>query len=200
MKFPVVYMYDHSGDSHTLDDLKVLLGNERYGYCRKMKNEKAGLCSAYAFLLLRYVLKKEFGISGIPKLIYNEYGKPFLKEHPEVYFNLSHAKQFAVCAVSDLPIGVDIQDVRKLNYNTAHKYLTESELQNISAFKDNDVLNEELCRLWCIKESIGKCKGKGFGEGFTSLSAEEFINSGYVRYTKKKGYYISVCTTDRRYT
>lgn len=199
MKFPVVYMYDHSGDRHTLDDLKVLLGNERYGYCRKMKNEKAGLCSAYAFLLLRYALKKDLDISDIPEFIYNEYGKPFLKEYPGIYFNMSHAKQLAACAISDSPVGVDIQDVRRLNFDIAHKFLTERELESISSFKDDD-LNDELCRLWCIKESIGKCKGKGFGEGFTGISAEEFINSGYVRFTKKKDYYISVCTTDRRYT
>lgn len=197
MIIPDVYLYDHSGDSRTLDDLKALLGEERYEYCNKMKNIKAGLCSAYAFLLLRYALRKEYGIIKIPKLTYNDYGKPFLKDHPGISFNMSHIRSCSICAVSDRSIGVDIQDIRKLSIRTARKFLTQEELDAVSEIDDPDKINDELCRLWCIKESIGKCRGKGFGEGFTSICANDLINSGAVRYTKKHDYYISVCVTEQ---
>ena len=158
-----------------------------------MKSVKAGTCSAYAFLLLRYALKKEFGITEMPSFTYNEHGKPFFRDHPDIYFNMSHSGTRAVCAVSRSPVGVDIQEIRKINFRAASKFLTTQELEAVTSLPDDEAETEELSRLWCIKESIGKCTGKGFAEGFTSIEAESFIKIGKVRYTRCGDYFISVC-------
>ena len=126
MSFPDIYYYDHSGDTRSLKELAPLLGENRAGYCGRMKNVNAALNSAYAFLLLRYALKKKYGISAVPEFNYNEYGKPFLKDFPDIYFSMSHCAGRVVCAVSDSPVGVDIQDHRKLNMRTAEKFLTDN--------------------------------------------------------------------------
>ena len=193
MTLPKVYLYNFSCDDHSLTDLEYLLGEQRFEYCAKMKSVKAGLCSAYAFLLLRYALKQEFGITDIPRFTYNEHGKPFLCGAEGIYFNMSHAAERVVCAVSRSPVGADIQDIRKMNLRTAEKFLTAGEFSAVSGITDENKLNAELCRLWCIKESYGKFTGKGFGEGFTDFEADPLVTAGKVRWVRKDNYFISVC-------
>lgn len=193
MTFPYAYFYDFGSDGRTLGELRPLLGEKRFEYCNQMKNVKAGLCSAYAFLLLRYALIKEYGIADIPSFGYGEHGKPFLSETSGIHFNFSHSGTFVVCAVSDSPVGADIQDIRPLKLNTGKKFLTEKEYSVVSEIADPYELSRELCRLWCIKESYGKFTGKGFSEGFCSIGAQELINSGKVRTAFRNGAFISVC-------
>ena len=172
MTFPDILLYDFSDDKHSLDEIADLLGKQRYDYCRRMKSEKAGLASAFAFLLLRYGLKKYYGIADIPELTFGEHGKPFLKEYPGLYFSMSHAKSRAVCAIADNPVGVDIQDIRPLSASAAAKFLTDTESGQISA-EDSTA----LCRAWSIKESYSKMTGKGFSEGFTNIVTGKLIRS-----------------------
>lgn len=193
MTFPDVYYYDFSGDGRSVDELAPLLGEERYKYCKKMKNVKAGLCSAYAFLLLRYALKKEFGMTAVPSFIRGEQDKPYLRDTPDIFFNLSHSGTRTVCAVSRSPVGVDIQDIRPLSLCVGKKFLTDEELQKAASITDPDELSKELCRIWCIKESCGKFTGKGFVEGFCGFGADDLVSAGKVRYTLKNGAFISVC-------
>lgn len=193
MKGPKVYSYDFSSDTRTLGELGGLLGKNRYEYCKKMKSEKAGLCSAYAFLTLRYALKCEYGMTEIPRFVMNEHGKPFLRDRPDIYFNISHASGRVLCAVSESPVGVDIQDIRKISMAAGRKFLTPSELERIGQITDDEIRYAELCRIWCIKESYGKFTGKGFGEGFSGFEADRLVENGQVRCTKKDEYYMSVC-------
>lgn len=188
MTFPDILLYDFSDDKHSLDEIADLLGKQRYDYCRRMKSEKAGLASAFAFLLLRYGLKKYCGITDIPELTFGEHGKPFLKEYPGLYFSMSHAKSRAVCAIADNPVGVDIQDIRPLSASAARKFLTDTELRQIST-EDSAA----LCKAWSIKESYSKMTGKGFSEGFTNIDTEMLIRSGKASVTEKDGYIISIC-------
>ncbi|MBR5088139.1 MAG: 4'-phosphopantetheinyl transferase superfamily protein [Ruminiclostridium sp.] len=193
MTFPNLYCYDFSGEKRSLPELRYLLGEQRYGYCERMKSEKAGLCSAYAFLLLRYALCREFGFRDIPLFTFGEHGKPFLSQRPDICFNMSHAGERVVCAVSKRHVGVDIQDIRKVSGRIGKFFLNAAELEQVGTITDEAERNSELCRLWCIKESIGKCTGDGYAGGFTKFDANGYVSSGKVRWTFRDGFYISVC-------
>ena len=52
----------------------------------------------------------------------NENGKPYLTAAPDVHFSLSHSAAWAVCAVSDHPVGVDIQQCRSFKPNIADRF------------------------------------------------------------------------------
>ncbi|MCL0028295.1 hypothetical protein M1M88_01070 [Peptococcaceae bacterium] len=43
----------------------------------------------------------------------NDYGKPFLKNTNDLYFNVSHSGEWVVCAIHHHPIGIDIEQVKK---------------------------------------------------------------------------------------
>ena len=97
----------------------------------------------------------EFGIDY--KSINLDYGKnkkPYIKGN-ELYFNLSHSGNMAVCAVSESEIGVDIEQIKSADFKIAKRIFTESE----TAFVGDS--NEQFIRLWTLKESYMKYLGKG---------------------------------------
>ena len=190
---PEVWYYDFENDRHTLTELRGLLSRRRFEYCAGMKSEISGLRSAYGFLLLRYVLNRKYGISEMPEFTFGEHGKPFLAGYPDIFFNISHSQKKVVCAVSDTPVGVDIQDIRHLTLAVGKKFLTEREMNKVSSISDEYALDRELCRIWCIKESYGKMTGKGFGEGFCSVDADRLLTEGRAFADEKNECFISIC-------
>ena len=192
MNIPEIYYYDFSGDGYRIDDLKPFLSAERYAYCARMKNETACLRSAYCFMLLRYALKKEFGYTKIPSFERNEYGKPFLADTPDIFFNMSHTEKKVICAVADSPVGADIQDIRQIKNNVGRMFLSEIENSRLTGLS-TEAAERELSRIWCVKESYGKMTGKGFAEGFRSFAADELIQRKKAFITERDGCFISLC-------
>ena len=41
------------------------------------------------------------------------HGKPVLKDCTNLFFNISHSGDYAVCAVSKQPVGIDIERIRR---------------------------------------------------------------------------------------
>ena len=188
-----IYMYDFSGDRYTLAELRPFLGEQRYEYCGRFKAQKAALRSAYAFMLLRTALKREHGIVRVPEFVFNEHGKPFLAEYPDIMFSMSHIENTVICAVAGTPVGADIQDIRPISLRAASKFLTGEEYGKVCAIEDETQRNAEICRLWCIKESYGKMTGKGFAEGFSSFSADRLTDEKKACCIRRGDFFISAC-------
>ena len=72
---------------------------------RFLKNKRQ---SAIAYLLLRYGLRKEYGINENVVLSEGSCGKPYLSNYPFVHFNLSHCDKGVACMSSDSAVGIDI--------------------------------------------------------------------------------------------
>ncbi len=122
-----------------------------------------------------------------------EYGKPYLAEHPEWQFSLSHSGGWAVCALSDAPIGVDVEQYRSLSYlSLAKRHFTPNEIEQIYRCEERE-REAVFFRLWTEKESVLKATG----HGLSALSQyEAFIAQGYTtRSYPLDGYALSVCTT-----
>ena len=47
-------------------------------------------------------------------LSYGQHGKPYLRNHPEIHFNISHCEGLAVCVFSDTETGVDVERIREV--------------------------------------------------------------------------------------
>ena len=72
--------------------------------------------------LLGFALKKRFGITGFPLEIgLGEYGKPYLAAHPGIEFNISHSGLYVVVAVSDVPVGIDVEEVQDRDLHSIGK-------------------------------------------------------------------------------
>lgn len=146
------------------------------------------ICS---YALLRYALFKNYGIEEAPVFSYGECEKPYLSDYPHIFFSLSHAGGFSACCVCDAETGLDIQDIRPMKFDISHRICTEKELAEVS---ESENISEEICRLWCMKESYGKLTGKGFAEGFGAIETSELTGCGRLKTMKaENGMYVSVC-------
>lgn len=114
-----------------------------------------------AYLLLQQGLREQYGIVGQLAFAYGAHGKPYLKNYPEIYFNISHCKYGVVCAFSDFEVGVDIQDVRPYDPAVARRICSKDELQLLSKSEDPAQL---FCRLWTARESYAKMLGCGIAD------------------------------------
>ncbi len=89
--------------------------------------------------------------------------KPFLVDHPEVHFNLSHSGNRVMCAVGPVEVGCDVEVINPAHVKSVVRCLAESEQKLV----EGSPLN--FFRLWTLKESIMKLSGKGFLIPFNSF-------------------------------
>lgn len=142
------------------DRLYDITPAERKKKISAMKHEESKRLSLAAGALLAYVMKTQ-GISH-RELIVGEHGKPAFNKC-EVNFNLSHSSGFAVCAVSDRTVGVDIEGIRKFSSRLAQKVFTPQELGQLKELYGGEDMDEHYTRLWTVKESVLKYLGVGIG-------------------------------------
>ena len=90
----------------------------------------------------------------------HEGGKPYLTAAPDVHFSLSHSGAWVVCAVSDHPVGVDIQQCRSFKPNIADRFFHPDEVQYLSALPPAE-RETAFYTLWTLKESYVKADGRG---------------------------------------
>ena len=109
--------------------------------------------------LAKYMLLKCFQIPFSKQHIsYGHYGKPYLRDYPNAQFNISHSGQFVVCAVSDHPIGVDIQEIVPYRRDVAKRVFDQEELLQIESSPDPSA---EFTKFWTQKEAYLKMLGIG---------------------------------------
>ena len=134
-----------------------LLSAKRRERISRCKHEIARLQLLTAGLLLHRVLS----VSTDTQFFYTPHGKPYLPNGP--YFNLSHSGNLVALAVSDTPIGLDLQEITATFYSgVATRYFTEEEqlwMQNRP---------DRFFWLWTRKESVIKALGLGLSASLTT--------------------------------
>lgn len=135
-----------------------LLSEQRREQALKFKHELGRKTCAAAYLLLCEGLRQEYGITEKPVFEYGEYGKPSIVGHPDIHFNLSHCRNAAICALSDSPVGVDIETIRPYKDSLARYTMSDEELEKIQQAPRPDV---EFTKLWTRKEAVLKLTGEG---------------------------------------
>lgn len=161
---------------------------KRINRYRLIQDKNAAVVS---WAMAQYLLKKEFGLVNW-SVTYNAYGKPLLKDYPDIYFNISHCKNGCLCAVSDQPIGVDIQDITKFHWSIAEHACCFEELKVLESVEDPA---QSFTTMWTIKESILKMTGYGIGSGLKEINS--ILYQSRVAVTKKQNMIIAVAAHDR---
>ena len=91
-----------------------------------------------------------------PTFLYNDYGAPYIEGGP--YFSISHCKTAIAVAVSESPIGIDIEAIRTFKPELMRKTMSPAEQQRITSSATPD---QEFIRLWTQKEALLKLQGTG---------------------------------------
>lgn len=110
--------------------------------------------------LLYYGLRELSGKSWQDEPIKTaENGKPFLLNHRDVHFNISHSEQYVICAIAPWPLGIDIQYHKPVDLmRMAARTLSDEEYRQ---FLQTPQKQNFFFQRWVEKESFLKWTGAG---------------------------------------
>ena len=132
---------------------------QRQNRLKSMKHIGTRKQMALSYLLMVYGILQNYEIDIRKKeMDFGNRGKPFFKNMPDVHFNMSHCDLGVVCAISDSPVGVDIQDFGKGFENIIKMVLSQDE-QN--KYREAESPDKYFIHAWTVKESVVKCFGEG---------------------------------------
>ena len=135
----------------------------------RYRYESGQRLSLAVYLLLMEGLEKEYGILEPPLFDYTPEGKPFLPQHPDIHFSFSHSGNVALCALSDQPIGADVETTRKITPSLVSYTMNESEVAIINA-SENPTM--QFLHFWTRKEALLKLTGEGIRNNLRMVLAE----------------------------
>ena len=121
-----------------------------------------------AWLLLMHALEQQGIHRKNIRLSYGPVGKPFLVDYPNLFFNLSHAGNRVLCAISDHEVGCDVEQIRPADLKVAERFFSAEECRRIVNAPEEE-RNAIFFRFWTLKESFIKNIGRGL-----SLPLREF--------------------------
>lgn len=137
--------------------------------------------SLFSYYLLADLLSKSLSKS-IDDLYFLESGKPCLKD---AYVSLSHSGNLSVVGCSLYSFGVDIQEIKEINYRVASKLYKNKDVNNISI--------EEYYLRWTFLEA----KAKMNDTSIFDLNEENTYSYNKIIEYKNKKYAISVVYKDK---
>ncbi|HVI45177.1 MAG TPA: 4'-phosphopantetheinyl transferase superfamily protein [Chitinophaga sp.] len=137
---------------------------------RRWEDAHAGVLGKH--LLLQALSEKGFQ-ADLAKLRYTATSRPFL-ELP-VDFNITHSGNMAACAVcTDSAIGIDVEEVKPLDFADFHGLFSGEEWKDIQGHTDPI---RRFYHYWTIKEAVLKANG----EGISQLATMQVLNEKEAR-------------------
>ena len=140
-------------------------------------------------------------ISGCPcedvRISADDKGCPFVlaPDDTGLYCSVSHSGIYVAAAVSDAPVGIDIEKIEKPDMELAGRICTADELKLLE-----DNADKGFCRIWTVKEAYLKCIGTGITD-ISDLQAvySTDLPSGYTSSIDEdiSGYIVTLVTRDR---
>lgn len=180
-------------------ELISLLHPERQARVRAFGDSRSALLTLAAGLLLYAAFGEQTRSAHLER---GMRGKPRLADRAP--FNITHAGDFAVLALSEQTVGVDLERFRPIDWQRISARFFHPEEQ---AYLSHSLEPEkDFFRIWTLKESYLKAEGTGFSvspASFAVLPQEEhtavFFGATDYRFTRLNAfpdYCLSVCSLE----
>jgi 4'-phosphopantetheinyl transferase len=157
-------------------------------------------------LLARHALEILTGIRPRDPFLQGEKGKPHPEGYLGVHFNVTHSGSWVVVATSDVPVGVDVEKIRKVPEGVAYRFFSEPEKELLLNANTEELKADIFFTLWTLKESFLKAIGKGLTKSLSTFTVLKQSNGDYTlspapetngyflkNYPFEKGYKLSAC-------
>lgn len=181
-----------------IDDFKYyakylqFISCERKNKVNSLKFTHRKITSILAELLIRYNICNSLNINNQDiKFIYNEYGKPSLKDYFNFDFSISHTDSAIVFISNNSPIGIDIETIKKSNLKLAKRFFTLHEYEYI---KYSATPNEDFFKVWTMKEAYIKMLGTGLHTPLNSFDVLKPTKECYYYNMLYNDCEISICS------
>jgi 4'-phosphopantetheinyl transferase len=122
-------------------------------------------------MVLKFLLAKQTGLDVNKIVLDNDSNKkPYLSSHPSVFFNVTHAGDYAIIAIAKEPVGIDIEYInRKFEFSEIISYtLSNTEIDKLL---NSDNKLHTFYTYWTRKEAIVKATGKGISDNLPHIPA-----------------------------
>lgn len=187
----MIYFFENYDEFSAEKFLKFLSQNRREKF-EKLKQKRDKENCVISYLLLKKSLA-DFGIRNF-EIEIGENGKPFLKNHKNIFFNISHTSSGVAVVADKSPVGIDIQDILPVKKGVLERCFSEEETEMILKCNSPE---KEFTRLWTLKESAVKCNGEtvAFFKNYCFETDEKTFENFGKKFTtfERKNLLISVC-------
>jgi len=104
-------------------------------------------------------------------IAYDANGKPYLKDHPAVFFNITHCTGLAACAFHRQPVGIAAEYPGDFPEVLIKRALSDNEKELLPVCGSDLHLRQEcFWRFWTLKEAYVKRTGVGVDTDLRSFS------------------------------
>ncbi len=160
---------------------------------------------ALAFEMLEQSLRDQYGISLSEEVVaLGKYGKPYLHDHPEIQFSISHCRRGVALSLGACRTGIDLEIIRHYDADLAKKILSPTEYEYLNHSENP---NLTFFQFWTLKESYLKALGTGLQFALNRISFT-FEDNHTIRCNRKIGHFqrlddipgfaVSVCNLEHR--
>ena len=172
----MIYIDDHI-DDFDLQEALATVSAQRREQALRYRHERDRRLNVAAYRLLHRALMTEYGINELPQFTYDSNGKPALAGYPDIHFSMSHCRVAVACAVSDRPVGIDIETLDHYSDRDDHRDSSCDEESVHVPPDDCRILeshypNAAFTRLWTMKESLFKLTGDDCGGDIARMLQE----------------------------
>lgn len=110
-------------------------------------------------MLIQYCIEQCYGLNiNQWKYHVTKNGKIEIQSRKHINVNLSYSFPYIVCAIDQHPVGVDIEEIKDLNYLNLATQFSVNEFNQVRQLKD-------FYTIWTKKESYTKLIGEGLLKG-----------------------------------
>ena len=168
-------------------EMLPMVSDERREEALRYKHLFGQFACLKSYVMLREMLEEQ-GLAHPFHFGYNEHGKPFLKDYPEIHFNISHCMNGILVAVADQPIGVDIESFRDVSDSLIRYTMNEEECRIIA---ESDDPMRTFTEFWTKKEAVFKLRGTGITHDLHGLLSGDEAVETFVNTKKRYAYSIA---------
>ncbi len=168
-----------------LEKYYIYMCDSRKAKVKELKNEHLKRCTIAGEIIVRKLLSDVTGKTTEYFIITIDCnGKPQIKNHDGLFFNISHSESKIAVVVSDEEIGIDIEVIRPYSLRLTKKICSEEELLYIfghlpdeTEFTENASMEtlHRFFEIWTAKEAYFKC----MGTGLPSLGKLKALSRGF---------------------
>lgn len=157
-------------DSSLINKVMSCLSAEKRNRVGKFRKEDDARRSITSELLVRSLAMNKLNLNN-SEIAFGEnaYKKPFLKSASSFEFNVSHSGDWVVCAIDTEPVGIDVEQIKPIEFDIAKNFFTAEEYRSLTLSKPSEQL-PYFYELWTLKESYIKAVGIGLSLPLDSFS------------------------------
>lgn len=128
-------------------------------------------------IILKHILAEHIN-EDITKIIIDidSHKKHYLPLHPSVFFNISHTANYALIAIANSAIGVDIEYINTdFNYpEILSNIFSKNEMEDLNMSRNKHLT---FYKFWTRKEAIVKAIGKGIDDHLKHIPVTDGVHT-----------------------